>query len=102
MATILVGSLRERTAGLVGFGRSTSAGLAAFLVLVFEAIFIFLMRSSAISSMWAEAASRGLATKSRAPSARALNVAVAPSVLSALTMMTGTRYFLVIWRSVSM
>ena len=43
------------------------------------------------SSMCADAASFGLATKSNAPNASALNVAEAPWVVCELTMITGTR-----------
>src|SRR5689334_6420666 len=101
IAMILLGSRRGRNAILFGLGRSSTTGAVVFRSLLLAATLILLIRSRAISSMCAEAASRGLATKSNAPRASALKVALAPSVVSALTTITGTRNRRVIWRSVS-
>ena len=101
MATILVGSRRGRIACLFGRGRSITSGAGAGRILFLAATLILAIRSEAISSIWAEAASRGLATKSNAPSASALKVALAPSVVKALTTITGKRKRRVILRSVS-
>src|SRR5262249_61311640 len=96
MATILVGSRRPRKAGLAAFSLSGNTSGCTVRDLLLAAALILAIKSWAISSMCAEAASRGLATKSNAPNARALKVDIAPSVLSALTMITGTRDLLVI------
>src|SRR5258708_39260717 len=83
MATTLVGSFRGREDGLsVGLAGSSATGTSVGRLRA--APLILAIRSRAIRSMGEAAASRGLATKSNAPRARALQVAETPSVVSAL------------------
>ena len=62
---------------------------------------IFNANSAAICSIRPEAASCGLVTKSKAPSASALRVSDALRSVCALKTITGTRCLCVIWRSIS-
>src|SRR5262249_44833939 len=77
-------------------GRNFGVGATYFGTPVSAATLTLLISSRAMASRLAWAASRGLATKSKAPSASALNVAEAPAVLCALTMMAGMRWMRVI------
>ena len=99
MATILVG---EPAAGASRFsGRATIPGRILGLSLQSAAALTLLMSSFAVSARCMEA-SRGLATKSNAPSPRAFKVMDAPPVLCELKTMTGTGWRRMISFSVSM
>ena len=93
MATTRVAATRARGAAFGGrFCSLAAAGNSGANppMPAWAATLIFPISSAAISSICAWAASRGLATKSNAPSAKALNVAEAPAVECELTMMTGS------------
>ena len=81
MATTFVGVEPIRLADFFtrcALGRNDGSGATYFGTPVSAATFTLLMSSRAIASRFAWAASRGLATKSNAPSAKALKVADAP------------------------